>query len=159
MYAVKFICLQPVRAYFFIWKEKIKMENWIWTVVDLLMPIFGVLVSVACFYLTRWLKEKAEYAKDERLKEYLNGVVDRSTEALKNAVIATQQQLVDDLKAAHEDGKLTAEEKKLAFNNAKNLFLNMVGESGLAELKKAVENIDAWIETMIEKTVNEVGKE
>jgi predicted transcriptional regulator len=130
----------------------------IWNIVELLMPVLTALIGAAFYFLTVWLKNKAAAIKNEDARLFVMDVITRSTDAVRDAVLATKQQLVDDLKAAHEDGALTEEEKLLAFTTAKNTFLNMVGEYGLNELKTVIGNVDTWLETMIEAWVSRLGE-
>ena len=134
------------------------MSEWIWTVVELLMPVLAALIGAVFYFAAAWLKNRAEAIKNEDVRKFTQSVIYRSTDAVREAVLATKQQLVDDFKEASENGKLTDEEKQQAFNAAKDKFYALMGEYGLSELKIIVDNVDEWINTAIESWVQKLGE-
>ncbi len=74
----------------------------------------------------------------------------------RDAIMATKQQVVDDLKAAREDGKLTREEAKAAMDNAINYFVNTISNDSKRILVAAIGPFENWLEEFIEAKLGEV---
>ena len=64
--------------------------------------------------------------------------------------MATQQVLVEDLKEASEDGKLTREEAARAMRKAMEYFQNHITPGALQVLQAAYGPIEQWLEEYLE---------
>lgn len=71
----------------------------------------------------------------------------------KSVVVSTWQEYVKGIKAGREDGKLTAEEKAMAAEMAKEMFLKTIKSGSLEFLKDNVQNIDEYIKGIIEQEI------
>lgn len=71
-------------------------------------------------------------------------------EATKTTVGSLQQKVVDNLKAAHEDGKLTKDEIKMLGAMLKDKTLQKLSQPAYEVLEAASVDIEAWIEDAAE---------
>lgn len=78
----------------------------------------------------------------------------RGWDAARAGVSAVAQVYVDELKAAREDGKLTADEKKAAKAKAIAFAKSYLGTKGLKEAAKFFD-IDDWLGAKIEAVLGE----
>ena len=100
--------------------------------VTLLTAVLSILTGVAVNALRAWAaKQEAEWKR---------AVIEEATIAAENAVAAINQSLVDDLKAARADGKLTPEEGVTALKRAADLAVKQLGEDGMKSLRKVAGN-------------------
>jgi len=77
---------------------------------------------------------------------------------IKNVVVSTYQGYVKGLKQGREDGKLNEEEKKNAFEMAKEEFLVSVKSESLEFLKDNVGDIEVYIKGVIERGLYDLKK-
>lgn len=99
----------------------------------------------------KWLLDKYGNKYAQAGLEFLNG-------AIVAAVYAVNQVYVDEIKKAREDGILTPEEKRHAFDLAKDYVLKQIPPLFLAAVKKlfgGAENLNAYVDTQIEAAVKE----
>lgn len=121
---------------------------------EILINIISVIVTAVVIpvitlvggKLVSWLNAKIN-------NEKANAMLTAATNAVVNAVRSVLQTYVDTLKAS---GKFDESSQKIALIKAKKLAL----ESMNAEVKNYIEttygNIDTWITTMIEATLNAI---
>lgn len=77
----------------------------------------------------------------------------------KTVVISTWQEYVKEIKAGREDGKLTAEEKTMAAEMAKEIFLKTIKSGSLEFIKDNVQDIDKYIRGIIEQELHNLKKD
>lgn len=114
-----------------------------------LIPIIGTLIAGLVSIFISWLRNKIN---TEKYGKYL----DWAEQIIHNVVYDLQQSIVDDLKEASEDGKLTSKEaesiKSLAIEKIKNQIPSYI----LEYLSKGFSDVDDMIGSYIEKTVYEM---
>jgi len=81
-------------------------------------------------------------------------LIKQAEDFVSTAVVETNQILVDNLKAANEDGKLSKDEMVKAFNNTYKRVLELMGDEFKAQLEIFVPNTEEWIKSKIEYYVN-----
>lgn len=114
------------------------------------IPLLVMLLTLAVGRLAGLLKEQAKKVKSEvASKALLDAIGMGETKALE-ALAATQQLLVDDLKAASEDGKLTKDEAKQVMQHAIAYWREHIGVDALAVLQAAYGPIEQWLESYLE---------
>jgi len=99
----------------------------------------------------KWLLDKYGNKYAQAALEFLDG-------AIVTAVYAVNQVYVEGIKKGREDGTLTDEEKKTAFNMAKDYILKQIPPLFLAAVKKlfgGAEALNAYVETKVEAVVQE----
>lgn len=118
------------------------------TVVSIIANLAVTLIGVFGAWLLMQIR------KNEKL-ETVNNAVEELTTAAEQTVLELQQTVVDDLKAASADGKLTQEEVNELGKKLLAETLNKMSDSGIGVLKAANIDINALVtgagEAMITK--------
>lgn len=118
------------------------------TVVSIIANLAVTLIGV----FGAWLLMQIQ--KNEKL-ETVNNAVEELTTAAEQTVLELQQTVVDDLKAASADGKLTQEEVNALGKKLLAETLSKMSDSGIGVLKAANVDINALVtgagEAMITK--------
>ena len=119
-------------------------------VVEALLPLLALLVTVAVGYLTTLLRAQAEKVKHETARASLLAAIAEAERVAVDAVQATNQMLVDKLKEASEDGKLTKDEAQAAMRMAVEYLQSHLTPGALQVLQAAYGPIEEWIEAYLE---------
>lgn len=128
-------------------------------IVEILLPVFGLLLTALIAYGVAYLRKQTQKLSNEVVRDALYAALAEAEQQAANAVKATNQVLVDELKAAREDGKLTEAEKKQALEMAKNIFLANISNGALETLKSGIGPIEQWLTGLLEAKVAEVKQE
>lgn len=140
-------------------KEVLAGINW----TEILVAFGGLLSALILAGLRRLAKELTSWLGQKAMNEKIKGALVLATDAVVQSVSDIQHSVVDELKKAAADGKLTAEEianvKTLAVVKAKQ----NLGESGLKLVQSAlgftVEELEIWLSGRIEAVVLESKKQ
>ena len=119
-------------------------------VVEALLPLLALLVTVAVGYLISLLRVQAEKVKNETARASLLAAIAEAERVAVDAVQATNQVLVDGLREASEDGKLTKEEAAEAMRMAVGYLQSHLTPGALQILQAAYGPIEEWIESYLE---------
>jgi hypothetical protein len=119
-------------------------------VVEALLPLLALLVTVAVGYLVSLLRVQAEKVKNETARASLIAAIAEAERVAVDAVQATNQVLVDGLREASEDGKLTKEEAAEAMRMAVEYLQSHLTPGALQILQAAYGPIEEWIESYLE---------
>lgn len=118
------------------------------TVVSIIANLAVTLIGVFGAWLLMQIR------KNEKL-ETVNNAVEELTTAAEQTVLELQQTVVDDLKAASADGKLSQDEVNALGKKLLTETLNKMSDSGIGVLKAANVDINALVtgagEAMITK--------
>lgn len=106
--------------------------NWTGAVGHIILYLLGLVGGGIGIAVTRFLDQKTQGVKNDTIRGLL-GMVDQ---AAGDAVNATYQTAVNDLKAANADGKLTAEEAKAAFTHSVRAAWNAIVKDAQGDLAK-----------------------
>jgi hypothetical protein len=109
-------------------------------------PIVTALVGLLAVYLTRLINQRIA---NERARD----AVSRVGLAASAAVTQIEQTLVRQLKAKSADGKLSAVEAKAAAKAAFDQTMILLGESGVKIVDTGLDDLEAWIVSLIEVKV------
>lgn len=115
----------------------------------LAVPLSG-LVGLLIVYATVLLHKRIQLINHEYARDKASDILWRVSDEARNAVKVVAQTYTNDIKAARADGKLTEEEKREALNRAKQVMFTHLGQAGLRELEYVVEDVNTYIENMIE---------
>jgi hypothetical protein len=115
-----------------------------------ILPILGAFLVQLIRYGITYLKNKTESVENEQALLLLLSALDEAETVAVNTVNAIQQQLVDDLKEAHEDGKLTEEEIEMIKERAYATFVSQLSQGSKQILVSSVDNFAEWAKTLIE---------
>jgi hypothetical protein len=115
--------------------------------------IASLLIYLLNLAITK-MKVATQNLKDEGDKRLAQTLLNHAEDIISTAVSETNQVLVDNLKKQNEDGRLSPEEMKLAFDQTYAKVNTLLGDQAKDELSLAVSDVDAWIKTKIEFYVN-----
>lgn len=128
-------------------------------VLSVSVPAIVALLIYLIPKITSFIKTKSteviDSIKNEKVRKYLEILRD-------NAIIVVNslnQQIVNDLKAAHEDGKLTEEEIKQISSDAITNMYVMASEDVKETMKTVYGDLDVLFRNLIEEAVGKVKKE
>lgn len=118
--------------------------------VDILLPLIFMLIVIALKYVITFLSAKTKDIKNETVqKSILAALAEAETVGI-DAINYVNQKMVETLKAAASDGKLTKEEAKLAMEQAKEYFLDHISGNAISIISSGVKPIEEWIEEYLE---------
>lgn len=100
-------------------------------ILEILSPVLLAALTWAAAKLAQFIRAKVQ-------NEYLKGVLVRLDDAVFTAVKDLQQSVVEQIKAASADGKITDEEKKQIKDRALASVKSHLGTKGLAEVAKVL---------------------
>lgn len=129
---------------------------------DLGFKLIEVLSPVLMAALT-WVAAKVAQLISAKVKnEWVRGVIARLDDAVLNAVREVEQSVVDEIKAARADGKLTAAERARVKAQAIDSIRSHLGLKGLGELARVLglEDgcLDKLLSTRVEAAVHDLRR-
>ena len=133
-------------------------EKFVVSLIEILIPLIGLLITALIGLGIAYLQAKVQEIKHKAARDSVQAALVEAEYQAANAVKAVQQTLVDNFKKAAEDGKLTDEEKQLALEAAKEVFLNSISVGALDTLKAAVGPVENWLTELLEAKVLELKK-
>ncbi len=131
-------------------------EKFVVSLIEILVPLIGLLITALIGLGIAYLQAKVQEIKHKVARDSVQAALVEAEYQAVNAVKAVQQTLVDDFRKAAEDGKLTADEKRLALEAAKEVFLNSISVGALDTLKSAVGPVEDWLTELLEAKVLEL---
>jgi len=136
--------------------ENMNWDKFLGDLVEALIPILIALLTALIGYAITFLKKKTELIKDEQLRNIIQRALDEANEVADQAVLATQQKFVDNIKKAREDGKLTKEEAKEAMDMAISYFKTHITDESLKILEELYIDVDKWLEDFLEAKLGQL---
>ncbi len=133
-------------------------ERFVVSLIEILIPLIGLLITALIGLGIAYLQTKVQEIKHKAARDSVQAALVEAEYQAANAVKAVQQTLVDNFKKAAEDGKLTDEEKQLALEAAKEVFLNSISVGALDTLRAAVGPVENWLTELLEAKVLELKK-
>jgi len=124
-------------------------------IVQMLLPVIAALLMALIGYGVAFLKAKTNALNEGVAKQSILASINEAERVAKNAVMAVKQTLVDDLKKAAEDGRLTDQEKQAALNKAKNIFMATISKNSLGILEAAIGPVQNWLDQLLEAKLAE----
>jgi predicted histidine transporter YuiF (NhaC family) len=112
-------------------------------ITAVIVPTLAALIPL----LVAFLNAKTNEVKKKVDNEKLNAYVDIAEDAVETAVVSVAQTFVDTLK---KQGNFDEEAQRIAFKEAKNKAIAIMGSSARDALAQAYGDLDAWIENKIE---------
>ena len=123
-------------------------------------------IGLVAVYIQKYLSEaiskvRAESGKieDDILRDNVTYAIDTIEKIIHDTVYSLQVSVVDDIKKASEDGKLTKEEGIEIFNMAKDKILSQVPTSLQLMAKHSIEDLEEYINLKIEEQLEIVKQE
>jgi hypothetical protein len=124
------------------------VKNILYILITAAVP---VLTTYLCKFLyTKWTEGKV-HIENEKIANTLDNVI----QIVLDAVEATNQTFVDELK---KKGEFTEESALEAFNTTKEIVLDMLSEDAADVIATVYGDIDVYLDTLIEATVRQLKK-
>lgn len=133
-------------------------ERFVVSLIEILIPLIGLLITALIGLGIAYLQTKVQEIKHKAARDSVQAALVEAEYQAANAVKAVQQILVDNFREAAEDGKLTDDEKRLALEAAKEVFLNSISVGALDTLEAAVGPVENWLTELLEAKVLELKK-
>jgi uncharacterized protein YnzC (UPF0291/DUF896 family) len=118
--------------------------------VEILLPVIALFLVVLIGYGVALLRKKIEEIDNEIARQSLSAALTEAEAVGIDAVRATNQVLVDELKEKSKDGKLTEDEAKEAMGVAKDYFLEHITCGSLEILEASLGPVREWLEGFLE---------
>jgi hypothetical protein len=123
--------------------------------VQTLLPVVVAALVALIGYGVAYLRKQTEKVGNEIAQRALWEALGEAERVAVDALNATNQVLVDKLKQASADGKLTETEARQAMTEAKEYFLNHTSEGGMEILTAALGPVQLWLEDFLEAKLGE----
>lgn len=124
-----------------------------------LLPVVVAFLIALVSYGISFLRGKAADIKNDTLRKSLDNAFYEAELVATDAIRATNQVFVDEIKAKSADGKLTKEEAKEAMSIAKNYFLTHLTTNSKSVLEGALGPINEWLESFLEAKLGQTKVE
>lgn len=127
-------------------------------VLEILLPVLALLLVALIGLGVAYLRKQTAKIDHEITRSSMDAALVEADKVARDAVLAVQQMLVDELKASHEDGKLTKEEAQRALETATMEFLRHISDGSLGVLEASLGPVEDWVAGLIEAKVAEQKK-
>lgn len=125
---------------------------------QVLVGVFSLVLIYTTTQLGKLLTTKAKEVLSNAKDEKVGATIIRIIDLIQDVVDYINITVVNDLKEASKDGKLTTAEKSEIFNLAMERIKDMLTLEMCTVLSSLVGNVDLWLETKIEQSVNKAKK-
>nr|DAY74566.1 MAG TPA: hypothetical protein [Caudoviricetes sp.] len=123
----------------------------VWTVLVTLISIVLVFVGIIASKVLLLLSKKLGIDVDAQTMKTIQALVNKLVQAM-------NQSVVNDLKKANPDGKLTAEQKAQVFNDVRNDLEKSLTDEEKQYLIDKFKDLDTALKALIESSVGENHK-
>lgn len=123
----------------------------VWTVLVTLISVILVFVGIVASKVLLLLAKKLGIDVDDQTMKTIQSLVNKLVQAM-------NQSVVNDLKKANPDGKLTAEQKAEVFNRVRDDLEKSLTDEEKQYLIDKFKNLDTALKALIESSVGENHK-
>lgn len=120
------------------------------------IPAIVYLLIWIAKYITALLKVKTEQIKANTENEHMKVALDMVSANAIDIVTMLNQTVVEGLKAANADGKLSSEEAIAIKDQALNMLIAMLSEDAKEIISKLYGDVDTYLSNLIERVVLQV---
>lgn len=135
------------------------LENIGWT--EIIVTIVSLVATWALAQLSSYLSAKAESTKSQTEREDVKQYIDIAMDTVQQIVDMLNTTVVNDMKIASSDGKLTEDEIKEISLNARDEVLRILSVEAVQALKAVYGDInglvDLWVTNAVEKAKGTTG--
>jgi hypothetical protein len=131
-------------------RELVVLSDFAVEVAEILLPVVALFLVVLFRYGVALLRKKIDEIDNEIARQALFAALAEAESVGIDAVRATNQVLVDELKEKSKDGKLTEDEAQKAMETAKDYFLKHITRDSLKILEASIGPIREWLEGFLE---------
>lgn len=121
--------------------------------LDIILPLLAVVLTAVAGAAFRWLLAKAANISKQTVRDAISAGLAELQRVVTDAIAATNQMLVNDLKEASSDGKLTKDEMRLAMSNTLTYVRTHLGGWAMTVLQAAYGPIGEWLESYVEAQI------
>jgi len=122
------------------------IQNIFYIVLTLAVPTLTTYICKFCY--EKWSANKQAVEND-----HVRDILDQVISIALNCVVSVNQTFVEGLK---KKGEFTEEAAKEAFNTCKGMMLEMLSAEAKKVITNVYGNVDVYLDTLIESTVNQV---
>lgn len=126
----------------------------IYPIIIAIVTGLTALIGYGFKYLFKYLDTKIGAMENEEDRKILESVKKQAEDHISTAVVKTNQVLVENLKSANADGRLTPEEITQAFSQTYVEAKSLMGQELYVQLKQYLPDVEVWIRSKIELYVN-----
>ncbi len=123
--------------------------NWTEVLLTLCQLVMVPIVAAVVQHLNAWLEAKRVETEKKTESEAFNKYFTLAQNLSREVVDYLNVTLVNDLKVASEDGKLTSQEAEMIMMKGKNAIMTSLGEAGVGALTSAFGDLDRVLEILI----------
>lgn len=117
------------------------------------LPVICLLITAGGAYAVALIRKQTDQLKQQSDNELLNKYIEMASEAVVQAVTCTAQTFVDSLKA---EGKFDKEKQLEAFQKAKQMVLDILGDTTVKALYELYGDFNTWLNTKIEQVCRDL---
>ena len=128
------------------------------TISLLIECVFAPLLASLTAYAIRFIHIKSAEVTNRSNSTVVAHYISILDTTLENVVMAMNQTMVNGMKAASDDGRLTSAEQTMLKNQALTSIYNIIGETGTTILKSAFADLDKLIEVKIDSLVGNLNR-
>lgn len=122
-------------------------------------PLLILLITIITAYVVKLINKICDDTTSKTNNEMLNYAIDAVNSISVTVVKALNQQIVDDLKAKSEDGKLTIDEIRMIKTDAINTIKESLTDTVKETIETAYGDLDQYISNAIESAISDVKNE
>lgn len=122
---------------------------------QLLLPIIAAALAALIGYGIAYLRKQTQKISNDIVQQSIMRALFEAEKVAKDAINATNQMLVDDLKQKASDGKLTLEEAHQAMAAAQQYFIAHISADSMDILRSALGPIENWLRDFLEAKLAE----
>lgn len=132
------------------------MEDTLEIVLSTVVPALAALLAWCVKLLTTFIQAKTNEIKNKTDNETVKSYVDLISDNATNVVISLNQTLVEELKAASSDGKLTKEDAVMIKDKAVAMLADTLSEDIKETIAKVFKDTNTYLGNVIERVVVDV---
>jgi hypothetical protein len=118
-----------------------------------LISLAIAVITAAGGFLLAWLKAKTTEVQARAQNETEQKYIYMLSDVVQTTVTSLNQTVVEQLKKANEDGKLTKEDMENIKNSCVDTVKGVIGDKGMAVLHDALGDAEQYIRDKIEQSV------
>lgn len=122
--------------------------------LEMLLPIVAAGLTALIGFAIAYLRKETEKINNNLIREAVDAALAEAHIVAEDAVMATKQVLVDNLR--DENGKLSPENAEQALAQAREYFLAHLTENSKGILLKSIGSFESWVIALLE---SKVGKQ
>jgi hypothetical protein len=123
------------------------LQSYATPILLVLIQVLIIILGKVTWTLVKKLVEKIGVESDSVLLENIKSLID-------SVVVTMNQKVVDDLKAANPDNKLTDEQQEQIFNEVKDAVYKFLTSEQISYLLEQYASVDDGLMYLIEQSVN-----